>query len=402
MLPPPQQRRLGALAVAMSPAAGRPSEDPRLAHARTLVQPDDPQKTRADIVLPSGKTRSDVHVPHGWKLSLELDYNREITRGSEAELTTAIGSGADLRVATNFPHNEHIDPTQQMVGDLVGEVATFPVTYLLRPAGGPPWAAGVMTTRQPIECPDGFGPRPSLSLFLYNQDGHQAIARPHLDGKPATGEGDPHPDEAATDDGDIIRVDGGPSYRADGTMFDPVASGRSVYLDSFDGQTSSPSHNFIWNFDFMKFFTGGYWQEVYSHDAEGAAISGSLETLAAAAGQGCDVKVAVSGICTDLVPDGGEVIDHELMVAVHSNYYYDGAQTSDLPPRLPAGACFTAATNPICRVAPAIPLQYSSGNWDYGWLYCRTDGNVAFRRLDPSTLQFDDRQLTCPMRWFVR
>jgi hypothetical protein len=139
----------------------------------------------------------------------------------------------------------------------------------------------------------------------------------------------------------------------------------------------------------------------------------------------------------------GVAMEHEVMVSIHSNYYYDGAQASDLPARLPAGACatavasaaataasqladygyciatyvslrravlcclcagpcFTAATNPLARIAPAIPMQYSSGNWDYGWLYCRTDGHVAFRRLDPYTMLFDDRELYCPMRWFVR
>jgi hypothetical protein len=31
-------------------------------------------------------------------------------------------------------------------------------------------------------------------------------------------------------------------------------------------------------------------------------------------------------------------MEHEVMVSIHSNYYYDGAQASDLPARLPAGA----------------------------------------------------------------
>ena len=307
----------------------------------------------------------------------------------------AIASGADLRVATNFPHSEHIDPTSR-AGDLIGEVATFPVTYLLRPGGQlAPWVAGVMTTRQPIECPDGFGPRPSLSLFLYNQDGYQAIARPHLDGRPPEGgRSGPEPVEA---------IDGRTIESAKDADFDPVSSGRVAYLDAFDSKSNAPSHNFIWHFDFFRFFTGGGWQEVFSHDEKGVALSGSLEVLAAAAGQGCDIKVAVGGLCADLVADGDEAIPHEVMVSIHSNYYYDGAQTSGLPARIPAaGPCFTAATNPVCRVAPAIPMQYASGNWDYGWLYCRTDGHVAFRRLDPYTMEFDDRELYCAMRWFVR
>jgi hypothetical protein len=48
-------------------------------------------------------------------------------------------------------------------------VAEFRVTYLLDDS----WSAGIMTLRQPVELPEGFGPRPSLSCFLYNQDGSQ-------------------------------------------------------------------------------------------------------------------------------------------------------------------------------------------------------------------------------------
>jgi hypothetical protein len=266
----------------------------------------------------------------------------------------AIAGGADLRVATNFPHSEHIDPTSRF-GDLIGEVATFPVTYLLRPDGADaePWVAGVMVTRQPIDCPDGFGPRSSLSLFLYNQDGHQAIARPHLDSVPPEGgQSGPEPVE------DLL--DGRSVDEFGGADFDPVGSGRVVYLDAFDSKSNSPSHNFIWHFDFFKFFTGGYWQEVYAHDAEGGSLSGSLDALAAAAGQGCDVKVAVGGLCADLISVPGVAMEHEVMVSIHSNYYYDGAQASDLPARLPAGACATAVASAAATAASQLA--------DYG--YC--------------------------------
>ena len=37
------------------------------------------------------------------------------------------------------------------------------------------------------------------------------------------------------------------------------------------------------------------WAEAYSHDAAGQPIAGSLEMLAAASGQGCEVKVAIGG-----------------------------------------------------------------------------------------------------------
>ena len=147
---------------------------------------EDPQLSRGDIVLPSGRTRPQVYVRHGWQLSLHLAADTSVIGGDPAHLAAAIEAGCDMRVATNFPHAEHIDPNSGF-GDLIGEVAGFQVTYLVRPEGGEPWVAGTMTQRQPIECPTGFGPRSSMSFFLYNQDGHQAIARPFLDGEPPTG-----------------------------------------------------------------------------------------------------------------------------------------------------------------------------------------------------------------------
>jgi hypothetical protein len=148
----------------------------------------DPQSGRGDIVLPSGRLRSEVPLPqHSWHLALQLNAKRQAVGGSAEALATAITRGADMRVATNFPHAEHIDPASGF-GDMIGEVAGFPVTYVIqRPAAAGPWVAGVMTQRQPIECPTGFGPRPSMSFFLYNMDGHQAIARPFLDGRSPRG-----------------------------------------------------------------------------------------------------------------------------------------------------------------------------------------------------------------------
>lgn len=49
------------------------------------------------------------------------------------------------------------------------------------------WSAEIMTMRQPVSLPRCFGTRSSMSFFLYNQDGRQAIARPYLDGIPAGG-----------------------------------------------------------------------------------------------------------------------------------------------------------------------------------------------------------------------
>src|SRR4051812_702256 len=119
---------------------------------------------------------------------LTLDGDRSIRAGSPAALADAIRRAADLRIATEFRHNEHID-TSSGSRELIREVAEFRVTYLIEDR----WSAGIMTLRQPVDLPDGFGPRPSMSFFLYNQDGQQAIARPFLDRQPATGARGPSP-----------------------------------------------------------------------------------------------------------------------------------------------------------------------------------------------------------------
>ena len=55
---------------------------------------------------------------------LTLNGDRSIRDGSFAALNAAIRRGADLRIATEFRHNEHIDPTSNSA-ELVREVAEF-------------------------------------------------------------------------------------------------------------------------------------------------------------------------------------------------------------------------------------------------------------------------------------
>ena len=117
-----------------------------------------------------------------WTCVLEQNHQRQQVAGSETALREAIRAGADLRVGTGFLHNEHIDTTSDC-SELIREVMDFRVTYLLDDR----WVAGIETLRMPIALPDGFGPRASMSFFIYNQDGHQAIARPHLDGQHSAG-----------------------------------------------------------------------------------------------------------------------------------------------------------------------------------------------------------------------
>ena len=117
-----------------------------------------------------------------WTCALTLDSTRTVVAGSEKALVDGIRKGGDLRICTEFLHNEHIDVRSDSA-ERVREVAEFGVTYLVEER----WAAGIMSLRQPVELPTGFGRRPSMSFFLYNQDGRQAIGRPYLDGVPPHG-----------------------------------------------------------------------------------------------------------------------------------------------------------------------------------------------------------------------
>jgi hypothetical protein len=48
-------------------------------------------------------------MPIGWDCVLELDRDRRIVAGSQEDLAGAIDRGADLRIGTEFFHDEHID-----------------------------------------------------------------------------------------------------------------------------------------------------------------------------------------------------------------------------------------------------------------------------------------------------
>ena len=65
-----------------------------------------------------------------WTCALTLDSTRQTIAGSETALVDAIRRGADLRVYTEFRHNEHID-VGSTNSELVCEVAEFAVTYLV-------------------------------------------------------------------------------------------------------------------------------------------------------------------------------------------------------------------------------------------------------------------------------
>ena len=296
-----------------------------------------------------------------WNCVLELNTARHTVAGREKVLADAVRRAADLRIYTEFLHNEHIDVTSGST-ERIREVAEFGITYLLADS----WTAGVMSLRQPISLPDGFGPRPSMSFFLYNQNGQQAIARPYLDGVPATGE----PSASPSDNHAEM-----PKYHAQA---------------GWDMQTNAPSHNFIYDFDVYRFYVRDDWCEVLSHDAEGTVESGSALDLGKRFSQGCEVKVGIRGLCTDLAEASATAIDHEVFVQTGSCYYYTDQQL------------FIAGTHPTIRVRPAVPLVYTARGWDFGWLMVRTDGLVVYRRCDPYTLAFEDIAGPHAIRWFVR
>lgn len=296
-----------------------------------------------------------------WRCVLALDSNRRRTAGSSEELADAIGRAADLRIYTEFLHNEHID-VHSSSSERIREVAEFGVTYRVDHR----WTAGIMSLRQPIELPTGFGPRPSMSFFLYNQDGTQAIARPFLDGVPA---------EKLPGSAEVRSPENMPKYHAS---------------DNWDDGTNAPSHNFIYDFDCFRFCVNDTWQEVLHHSATGEIHSGTLQNLVDAFSSGCAIKLGIENLCADLTSESDRQLQHEVFVQGGSSYYYTEQRL------------FIIGSHPLVRVSPGLPMRYASGNWDFGWLMVRSDGRIVYRRCDPYTLQFSDHVTQNAVRWFVR
>jgi hypothetical protein len=291
-----------------------------------------------------------------WSTVLELDNEMAVVNGSELELCKAINQGADLRIATDFIHNEHIDP-QSDIDEIVHEVSDFRVTYLVDDN----WVAAIQNLRMPINPPVGFHLRPSMSFFMYNQNGSQAIARPFLDGKPICGKLGASP------------------------LDDHSDMSKYYQHDAWDSNTNAPSSNFTYNFELMRFIVRNEWQEVFSHSAEGDVISGSFKELTEAFLQGSEIKVAIKGLCADL----GSELEHEVFIHAGPGYHNTKRKL------------FSVGTQPLVRVRPNIPMQYESKNWDMGWLMVRTDGFVARWLCNPYNLKFHKSEMRCAVRWFV-
>lgn len=294
-----------------------------------------------------------------WQCVLILNASRQATGGNPDDLVSAIRGGADLRVGTAFRHNEHIDPSSSSA-ELIREVMDFRITYLLENR----FVAGIENLRMPVDLPDGFGPRESMSFFLYNQDGHQGIARPYLDGQPSSGELGPSPIDEWPDF---------PKYHE---------------LTSFDADTNAPNSTFVYDFDYFRYFVRSSWREVLSHDESGQLVAGHVDDLASAFEQGAEVKVGIRGLCSDLAGSEG-AIDHEVFIHAGACYFCTEQ------------ALFLASLNPVVRTCPSIPLGYRSRGWDFGWLIPRTDGHVARWLCDPYTLKFRRDERRYAVRWFV-
>ncbi len=299
--------------------------------------------------------------PSRWTCVLELDHGRSIANGSQAALREAIRGGADLRIYTEFRHNEHIDPSSDN-SEVVREVAEFRATYLIDDR----WVAGIMTARQPVDLPDGFGQPPSMSFFMYNEDGRQAIARPHLEGRPRTGS---------------------PAQRS---VPDDSGMDKFHLSNSWDANTNAPSHNFVYDFDLFRYWVWDDWRQVLAHDRDGSVASGSVDALADAFSEGAEVKVGITDLCLDLAEDPGDAPSHEVFIQLNSCYYYSRQKL------------LIGASHPLVRVRPAIPMEYRTKGWGFGWLVTRTDGHAALRLADPYTLKFRDEERRYAVRWFVR
>ena len=296
-----------------------------------------------------------------WENILELDRTRKVVQGNSASLCEAIKRGADLRIYTEFLYGEHIEPGSPNL-ELVQEVSDFRVTYLIDDR----WVAGIMNLRVPAQPPLGFGPRISMSLFMYNQDGQQAIARPYLDGKVSA------------------NIKG--SFQLDNHDDMP----KYHQIDNWDVQTNAPCSNFIYDFEVYRFFVSDSWHEVYSHTSDGSVIAGSLDMLTEAFAKGYQIKVGISNACVDLAPSHSDTLPHELFIHAGPGYYNTQQKL------------FTVESQPAVRVLPAIPMMYKSGGWDLGWYLLRTDGFVSYWQCDPYTLEFKKSSGNYAMRWFIQ
>ncbi len=289
-----------------------------------------------------------------WICVLELDEKRNVVGGSPSKLARAVKRGADVRCYTTFDYAEHMSAPGSDVG-LVQEMMNFGVTYWLEGEH----VAGIQTTRYPADCSLGFQPYPSLSFFLSNDNGQAGIARPFLQ----------------------------ESQHGEALEGEPPA--KYHLLEQWDSDTRAPSQSYVYEFDQYRWWVRECWEEVLAHDADGVVTYGSLQALQDAFRAGKNLKVGVSDLCAELVPEGERPISHEVFVEMGPIYNHQDQ------------GFLGGESLPVVRVAPDFPLTYRSGNWNFGWILPRTDGVVHQLIIDPYTRDFIRTQTRCAIRWFV-
>lgn len=287
---------------------------------------------------------------------LTLNAAREVTGGSPEALRTAIAKGGDLRIYTGFRYNEHID-VKSSNHELVNEISDFRVTWLVDNR----WVAGVMNLRMPVVPPGVFGPVPSWSFFLYNEDGSQAIARPFLDGQKRAAPSGP----CATPD--------------------PADMSKYHIISDFDKDSNGPAQNFVYAFESYRFWVSDCWREVYAHDENGKRVSGDFGELMREFMSGNELKASIRDF--DRQPG-----DPTCELFTHLGSGYQSTETGG----------FCVNTQPLVVVRPAVPMRYATGNWSFGNMIIKSNGEVVYWRCDPYTMKYDKVTRRCPVRYFVR
>lgn len=302
-----------------------------------------------------------------WRCAVELSPDSLVTAGSFADLAEAVGRGADLRLYTEFLHEEHVAPGSTTPGiadernhGLIRESIDFRQAMLV----GGTHVVGATLLRQPLEPTTGFnGTRPMMSFFMYNMTGEQSHANVALDG--------------------TVPTDEPGSCRAIGS--DP-AMPKMRDLELFDAGTLAPSRNFFYAFERFRFFVRDDWTEVLAHDADGNVLRGSIGAVERAQVECREFKVAIGG----LSPTPGGVTEVETFVNAGSGFFHTRRKFHE------------SLSHPVLRVRPVAPMKLGSGRWDVCWVALRTDGQCVVRRLDPYTRVHSDRPTRLACRWFVR
>ena len=290
------------------------------------------------------------------ELVLSLDRQQKVVGGSARLLNRKLAAGADLRISTGFLHNEHIDP-KSADNQLIEETSTFAETVLIDGK----WSAYFMTARQPVGLPVGFGLPNGLSLFLYNQDGRQAVARLVMDGS----------------------VDRGLKRDSEESGIPKV---RTFGIN--DEGTAGVSKNFIYDFENIDFMVTNCYREVYAHDRRGRRTSGSKDAMARAYGAGRGIKLAVRGLSSVLWGDTGH--EDEIYIHCGSSYYYTGDRL------------MITNTLPFVSVPANIPLTYKPKSFRYCWIIARSDGRIEVRAYSPFKNTWETRVAHLPLRWFAQ